>query len=207
VIQRTGAAFRSGTNQPFGIVLTDQGQPAFGQYTDGAVAMDSVDITADPKWEALSFTITGQLMVVLVGQPTAGSVYGQFGKILCGLSTQGPETPNPDSAGWSFGLTTAYPLPRDQSLLATLWDPVTDLLPPLNENVAPYIYTTLPVDATVSLPQSFKLAGTDLYAAIWMQPSIFGSSSGVQEYAGYSPVALALLNAQFVLVYDDGRKL
>lgn len=88
------------------------------------------------------------------------------------------------------------PLPKDSSLIATLWDPAIDSLPP-DDSTSPV--TLLPVSVVNNLSQPQLIIEQVITVGIWFTPSLLTMKLG-----GFAIRALTLYDATFQITYDDG---
>ena len=157
----------------------------FSGWTAGASAQDQVDLLGPLPYTA---TILGYAINAQLGLHTNGTdpAWGKFEKIIAAIK---------------FGATQAdpffgsAPLPTDSSLISTVWDPAADSLPPSD------LASLMPIGVEFQLPQSLPILEQSLAIGVWLTPSLLSL-----EHSGLvTNVGLAIYNAQYSVVYDDGR--
>jgi hypothetical protein len=123
-----------------------------------------------------------------------GSTYGKLGTILAGLVT--------DAGNFPQQVLSSYPgIPTDASLVAPLFDPVINNMPPsISVAPPPDSVQLLPVSLALSPPVPVEL--TPQYSpllGIWMNPSLYGASvsTGFQGLYIGSP--------KWSILYEDGQ--
>lgn len=208
MIRRTGAAFRGvklSTGDVFNMTDASQGVP--GGWTQGQTLIDIVPLSFRSNvgiWNATSVSIAAQLLLFYIAN-TLPPMYGKLGRIMCGLTTTGPQTPDVNSGTLFSNPLSQFPLPRDSTLLAPLWDPAIDPLPPINP-VPVFLPSTTPamqmlnVSAQVVLPAPLPIpAGANLFAGIWIQSSLLASVSPVTPVPTVTP---SVFNAQYSVAFE-----
>lgn len=134
-----------------------------------------------------------------LGYTGTGLGFGKFGRMVAGLS-QAPVPIIRGGAGqpWSVALPG---VPDDSSLTETIWDPAADIMPPtISATSPPPSSGLLPLQASQVLATPMPLdPGALPYVAVWMWPSLLGTSGG-----GASDIGLAALYGKWSITYDDG---
>jgi len=141
-----------------------------------------------------------------VYDPTVAAIpYGKFGAILCGLNMDETIPVQNDDQY----LVSAYQIPADTTLVATMWEPGSGDMPPMVISQAgPSVPAATPSSAlaveTSIMPTNpiDLLPGVNPVVGIWMLPSLLGATAS----GGASPngMGLDLGMARFTINYDDG---
>lgn len=167
----------------------------FAAYTTGRTILDparpSGGSPTNDRMMIVGFTVSAK---ALLPQQSNDSAYGRFGKVLAGITTDSTQTADANLAGINA-------LPADLSLVAELWNPDSDPLPPVQVGNST---NNLQLSATTTLPQPVRIprGGTGILVGMWAWPSILASVSS----GGLTPVLpLAITNATWELSYDDGQ--
>lgn len=175
--------------------------PSFSAYlaawTQGCTAVQIVSPSpsGSEKWSVLSVTIAANLQFVYVNN---SPLYGKLGKVIAGLIL------NPSlSQGGAIQTVPMIPLPTDQALLGVMWDGNIDPMPP-GRLAATNGGPALPISATVNPPLAIELpsSGEEIGVGIWITPSLYGTPA---IFSSPAQAGLRVLNAQYVVDYDDGQ--
>jgi hypothetical protein len=214
MIRRTTGEFRSiapplNANLEDVVYVTGSTGVSSGQaqHTTGVSIIDRLGPIFPPtveKVDLLSFAVSAMFAFL---SPDNSPGYGEFGRILTGLTQVGGPTSSVDpqsnaNVPWQLGAQ----LPADLSLVTDLWNPGTDPCPPKLQASASGPSFGLPVGATLTLPNSIPVfQGTDVFIGIWALPSLLSASKQAPPYPppSYSPF---LFQAKYTVVYDDGEK-
>lgn len=170
-----------------------------GAYLITTMPLQPPSLTA---WSITTIAVQGLLTMLEEDGGAPQSWCGQLGRIVAGLTEQGPTTGSgvvfTVSAPWNAGNQPAF----DPTLIGSLWDPAVDPMPPWTHYQVPTPSTVmyLPVTCVITPPQPVKLtAGAQINIGVWIQPSIMLTQSGVSGDAG-----LSLFNGSYTVNYDDG---
>lgn len=168
---------------------------SFAQRTQGGTIIDILTLPgqAYKPWTVIGFSVTAGIRYVQDGPALAVRQYGRLGKILTGLALE--------STGFTQGSSPSQcwvnpmaELPTDSTVLATLFDPATDPMPPTVFANNAVSQPAAPLSVVNILPQSIKLTDYALAGmGIWILPELIPCSSG-----------LGIFNAKWSLIYDDG---
>jgi hypothetical protein len=166
-------------------------------WTQGAtlMAVNTTSSSGIPKGHILSISIYARLFML----QTSTRLYGKLGKIIAGVTLDGPA-----QSGWGGGYQDFRQpmqlLPADATLLASLWDPALDPLPPggNGQDVFPY----LSLSAIVSPPVPLDIRDQEsMGIGIWMTPSLLGPQTLTLSNLA---TGLYMYGAKYVINYDDG---
>jgi hypothetical protein len=183
-----------------GLTCADIAQATEPAWTPGGYAICSMPLQppALKKWNINSVSVAGNLSLFSVnGLP----IYGKLGKVTGGMTTAQSITTGSGVPGWQPGSpwNQGNSPPLDSTLVATMWDPSSDPLPPLNMVTAqaPAIFNR--IACTVQPPQPVSISsGGQVNIGIWIGPSLLGPGNGSVYTAG-----LAISGAVYTVVYDD----
>lgn len=158
----------------------------------GSTLIDTLPLTPtqQQKWTLIAVSI--QAGVVF---QSADSSFGKLGKLVAGLVPSGADTPG-NFSGLSAPL---LPLPDDSSLIATLWDPAADPMPPvqpLNANPPAQLNVQTQISPPVPRP---LVSGDNMGIGLWLLRSIIGGNNSSAGVTG-----LAVVGAKYTVIYDDG---
>lgn len=157
-----------------------------------------VEPALNQQWEIYSITITGGLVFY-----TTQQAFGKFGRIIAGLITNRDAQTTVSSLGPSIPQVPLLAPPLDQTLLATLWDPEVNPMPPIQDDgtVAITVQNSLLIGGTITPPNPLEIiAGEPLFLGIWMLPSLLGWQSG----SASANMELEVFNLQYSISYDNG---
>lgn len=203
MIRRKPYAFR--TTNAAGSNILDFIAPAAGGWSLGATLLDPIqlDIPAQKSFSILGFSVMGQLSLLRSGNPS----YGKLGKLLTAVVTDSSAHDTGNSALSNSNVAVpVLPLPRDASVITSLWDPAVDPLPPLIAASVPAIPASVPVSATLNLPQPLELeVGNQLLIGLWLMPSLGPNQAGGPSI-GQPNTTIVLSQAVATIIYDDNRR-
>ena len=204
-LQRTTKAFRDpglilpGNNlQDF----TSSGGGFSSAWTPGGTIIDPVSLmgAATAQKSFISASIRGSL---ILAQSPPG--FGKFGRVIGGVLT-GSGDPSLGGSGGVAGapwVNPILPLPGDASLVADLWNPANDPLPPVANGSfvgpLPASQTVLPINCVINPPVPVQLDEASMAIGMWATPSLIGNNT-----AGTFNWHLYIFNAIWTVVYNDG---
>lgn len=177
-------------------------------WTTGAALVDTVTLPMrgiGSTWRVYSVSFSASLLMVVPNQQTAAGpvqVYGKLAPLRGGVSLQGPQTQGQGSIPWVF-LSQSL-LPRDSSLIGSLWDPSSDPLPPMYyDNQTPLAPTQmLDIAGGVTPPMPLDVpAGGNLYVGMWLEPALLACQ--VVGGIGLLSQALQVFNGQYEIYFDE----
>jgi len=173
--------------------LTDS-PSTFSGWTVGSSIQAQVNLLGplSTSAEIIAYSINAQMALVQMGN-SGDPMFGKFGKLLAAVQF---------GVAQQDGFFSSTALPTDASLTSTVWDPAVDPLPPLRTSNTPADPALLlPVGLVYPLPQPLPIIEQSVAIGLWLTPSLLAlQHSGLVVQAG-----LAILNAQYTVVYDDGR--
>lgn len=146
--------------------------------------------TAKPKLLSVSAHAT---LTFVMSTPA----YGKLGRVVMGLVL---DTPPPGT--WGNPLVMA-PFPNDQTLMADMWNPVIDAMPPVTPNAVTNLQpTTFNITGQISVPISLDVRQEqEITLGIWITPSLLAPLVALPLN---TVMGLLLGNTSYSLNYDDG---
>jgi hypothetical protein len=199
MIRRSSGQFR--TILTSNVSLQDSKQAP--GWTTGGTLIDGINLQPLPseRWTILAYSVRGQLTMTYfpLGFVTNYVPFGKFGKIKTSLVMDTDFT-GPTGSVNNPQVVPALPLPQDSSLVADLWDPALNELPPA-QNSAVQGTVGEPLSVSVLLPTPRPIQqGSRFGIGLWMLPSLLTS---IPNNANFP--CLMFWGAGYSIIYEDGH--
>lgn len=202
IINLPGTFRKAQRSDIFPANVIDENQQSIGGWTTGAVLIDSVDLPSSSPTtplRVLSVSITADIILFM---QSLVPIYGKLGIIRAGMAAV---TGGAQQTGTAIVPYDTQPLqiPPDESLIAPLWDPAVDALPPSSSGLTGGLLTPpalmpVTVEITPPIPQEIAGGAGGLLVGIWMSPSLVTPQPGIPQ----SAAALAVINGTYSLDYE-----